>query len=233
MFQEFFDAIKEKTGALYNVKENEMYEKMKVLEVSRYNLNNKSLQDRNLAYVGGYMARKWRYNFGKNCKRCIDCVIVDREATRYNAILIDRKNRGGLNYPSSHVIQLAGQCMDVIHNITQNKKHMEMFKEASTEGVVAMKVIKKIMMKRVVNCTILKNYLLIICPLCAADRKISISRHLVNTMSNIGCNKLAAYITRKMEINTITLSMAKTISKERKSTGELTNNTTVTNSGWK
>ena len=109
--------------------------------------------------------------------------------------MIDKKNRGGLIYLSMHVVQLAGQCMDVVHCIIPNEKHTETFKEASTEGIIAMKVIKSIMTNRVNNCNQFKSNLLLTCLICKLDRKTTIARHLINTVFNLGSAKLATFLT--------------------------------------
>jgi len=115
------------------------------MQVPTYNLDMKSLRDRNLVYVAGYVARKWRYNFGRNRKECcISTCCISRETTQYNAILIDKKNRGRLMYPSSLVVKLAGQCMDVIHSISLNENYLQTFKEATTDRIVAMKIGRQI-----------------------------------------------------------------------------------------
>lgn len=65
----------------------------------------------------------------------------------YNTKLLDEKNKDRLFYSCTNIIIMVGLCIDVVNFIIENKKNLSMFRKESINGIVCMKVLKKIMVK--------------------------------------------------------------------------------------
>lgn len=205
----------------------------KLKDLSNYlpNIVCESLNDKNMVYVAGYYSRKWWHNhYSNKCKRCHRVAMSSTELNRcFNTQLIDVKNKGGLVYPSIHVIKIVALCIDVVNTIIRDKKNLTIFQKASTNGVVCVNALKSIMIKRVHNAKDLKH-LLTEYSLCGKYRRESFIQHVVNTAYNISGDKLSKYLNRLSAINRLTLSMVKTKSKKNKS-ASIATNVEQTNSG--
>lgn len=208
-YQKIFNEIKEVATELKEERKQMMLQKFTYLTTWNTNLELQFIKCENICYISGYVVRKlWENHNKKQYITCYNLTISNRDDVTYNARLINDKQKGGLFYPAKNIVILAGLCVDVVNSIIENEEKLQMFKEATTNSIVCLSVLKAIMIKRIKSYYQI-NSLLTICPLYNYNRCKTIVRHCLNTMFNISCDRLSRYLNRLNAINTITLSIVK------------------------
>lgn len=105
----------------------------------------------------------------------------------FNTYQIEAFNKGGLVFASKEVIILTELYIDVMNQIIQNEKRLNLFKKSTTNRSALMNIIKVIMNKRFENCFYI-NLLLTKCSICKTEQKSTMVRQIVNTSYNVVIN---------------------------------------------